>query len=185
MSLIEISNFIKNYSHHQVTINNITVNKRITILVGENGCGKSTVLKAIAKLITYQGTITTKLDCVYLPEINRLPKDSDTKTFVKDFLDTCEYNPDIYQELLEGFQLKEHMSKLTAQLSKGMHTKINLLLCLSMEKDLFLLDEPLRGLDKEAVIFLTQFIQRSQKIYLISSHQKDEFLIGNAEVIQL
>jgi len=56
---MKITEFSKRYSGFEVALPNINSEKRIVVLNGENGSGKSTVLKAIISMISYIG----RIDC--------------------------------------------------------------------------------------------------------------------------
>ena len=55
--LIKTSNFIKKYKAKEVVIRDLLISKKVTLVVGENGSGKSTILKAIGGFINYEGNI--------------------------------------------------------------------------------------------------------------------------------
>ena len=54
---IKVFNFIKEYKNEVVIIKDFIIGKRITLLVGKNGSGKSTILRAIAGFIKYEGIV--------------------------------------------------------------------------------------------------------------------------------
>lgn len=136
---------------------NLSVEKgKVMGLLGPNGSGKTTFLKIAAGLLTKNsGTV----------EINGVPVGRETKAFVsylpdKQFLykwmkikDAFDYYQDFFKDfnrdkamkLLEFMNLNEDM-KVSA-LSKGMTEKLLLSLCLSRNSKLYLLDEPLGGVD--------------------------------------
>lgn len=125
-------------------------------LIGENGCGKSTLLKAIAGLAELDsGTISiggnpvgvqSKTITSYLPDRSALP----TRTTVGE---ACRVRramfPDFDSEraldIVRAFGL--HENHRLQQLSKGQQEKVQIALVMARRARLFLLDEPISGVD--------------------------------------
>ncbi len=129
---------------------------RILGLMGPNGSGKTTFLKIIAGLQkssggTFevsgkQGGYKTKKIVSFLPDRNTLypwMKASDAIDFYADFF--ADFDRAKALDML-GFMKLEKSEKVKA-MSKGMIEKLNLTLAFSRRADLFLLDEPLGGVD--------------------------------------
>lgn len=136
---------------------NLTVEPGVILgLLGPNGSGKTTFLKIAAGLLTKSsGDITidgksigteTKAIVSYLPDkmfLQKWMKIKDAKDYYKDFFKDFDMRK--FTELLAYMNLQEDM-KITS-LSKGMAEKLLLTLCLSRNAKLYLLDEPLGGVD--------------------------------------
>ena len=158
MNLVEIKNLSKSYDNKEVLKNinlNIT-NGKIIGLLGKNGAGKTTLIKLINDLLTpTKGDILingnkigveSKKVISYLPErtyLNKQMKVSEVINFFKDFYDDFDSNK--AKKLLKDLDLdiNEKLSKM----SKGMQEKVQLVLVMSRESDLYILDEPLGGVD--------------------------------------
>lgn len=185
--LIKVSNFNKKYSNEEVTIKDILITKRITLLLGKNGSGKSTLLKAIGGLIKYEGSINIIGKTAYMSEFNSFPDDLNLVDFIYSLKNVSKHsiNEKEIKNLFELFHLNNKKSELLSHLSKGMKAKVNLVQILMEESDIYLLDEPINGLDKEGVNCLLNYLQKSKKCFLISTHLIDDFKNLKYEVINL
>lgn len=125
-------------------------------LVGLNGSGKSTLLKLAAGLLyPTRGEIrifgevpgrATKRKVAYMSEVDALfPWMSvrETMEFTRAFF--ADWEPERAKELLEILELP--VGRRVGELSKGMRTRLRLLLALARSAPLVLLDEPLSGID--------------------------------------
>lgn len=132
---------------------------RIIGILGPNGSGKTTLLKILAGLYTtYSGTVLidgmkpgakSKERVAYLPDrpafsLNRTAGDI-VEIYVDFFRD---FNKDRFLELLEKFEISE--KKEFKEMSKGMIDKVQISFAMAREARLYLLDEPLGGVDVAA-----------------------------------
>lgn len=158
MELLEIKDLYKNYGEKQV-LNNITLTVprgKIIGLLGKNGTGKTTLIKLINGLLTLtEGEIIfegekigpqSKLNIAYLPERTYLDKSmtiNETLKFFKEFYSN--FDIDKAKDLLKKLDLDENQKII--KMSKGMQEKVQLVLVMSRKADLYILDEPLGGVD--------------------------------------
>lgn len=132
---------------------------RIIGILGPNGSGKTTLLKILAGLYTtYSGTVLidgmkpgakSKARVAYLPDrpafsLNRTA--GDIVEIYEDFF--RDFNKDRFLELLEKFEISE--KKEFKEMSKGMIDKVQISFAMAREARLYLLDEPLGGVDVAA-----------------------------------
>ena len=158
MELLEIKNLNKSFNNKEILKNiNISISSgRIIGLLGKNGAGKTTLIKLINDLLTPTSGeilingkkvgVESKKVISYLPErtyLNKQMKVSEVIEFFKDFYEDFDENK--AKKLLKDLDLdiNEHLSKM----SKGMQEKVQLVLVMSRESDLYILDEPLGGVD--------------------------------------
>ena len=158
---------------------------QIGILLGPNGAGKSTIIKSIAGLLRYTGQIringilSKELEAKrifgYVPEI---PAMFDALT-VREHIEYMKmaYSSDITEEevnaLLERFELQDKQGKMGSELSKGMMQKVSICCALAVKPRVILFDEPMVGLDPQAIKELKEVIlelKRQQVTVLISTH---------------
>ncbi|MGT2753979.1 ATP-binding cassette domain-containing protein [Streptococcus ovis] len=159
-------------------------------IIGEEGTGKSTLLKSIvlpeeiAQYVSIEGQIINQFhQTAYLPQ--RLTAAQLAQT-VQDFLysdiDYTLFDFNLFYKMAEQFQLDvdgfQERKQTLASLSGGERLKIQLLNILAEDPDLILLDEPSSDLDLETVKWLEQFIRQTEKTVLFISH--DEALLTHA-----
>lgn len=156
--LVEIKSLTQSYDKHTILNDvNLSIEKgRIVGLLGPNGCGKTTLIKIIAGLIRdYSGDVKiagmppcagTKAIISYLPEKTYLSdwyRARDAISFFKDFY--ADFDTAKAAELLNRLKLDSNMR--IRSMSKGMQEKLQLTLVMSRSAKLYLLDEPLGGVD--------------------------------------
>lgn len=158
MNLVECKMLCKNFGKKEVLKNiDLKISKgKIIGLLGKNGTGKSTLLKLINDLltptsgkITVQGNkigVESKKVIAYLPERTYLDKSMTVDSVIKYFDDFYDnFDSDKARRLLAD--LKLDTSQRLSKMSKGMQEKVQLVLVMSRDADLYILDEPLGGVD--------------------------------------
>ena len=183
-NIIQIKNLTKSYGSNLVLedINLDLPDGAIVGLMGPNGCGKTTLMKIISGMINdYSGEVLVNGSCVgaatkacvaYLPDKTYLPQWMSAKqaiNYMADFFDN--FDKEKAFEMLEQFQLRPDMRVKT--MSKGMQEKLLLLLTLSRSARLFVLDEPLGGVDPSARKFIMDCILGNRpegSTILLSTH---------------
>ncbi len=155
---------------------------RIVGLLGPNGSGKTTFIKLCTGFLKPQeGEVRidghnpgahTKSIVSYLPDREFLPewmKVSELLRFYQDFYE--DFQIDRARAMLESLSLEEAMS--LRKMSKGTKEKIRLILTMSRNALVYLLDEPIAGVDPAARDYILRTILQnydSQAMVLISTH---------------
>ena len=155
---------------------------KIIGLLGPNGSGKSTMIKLINGLlepsvgeITIKGNkpgVITKRMISYLPErtyLNDWMKVKDLLEFFNEFYD--DFNRDRAREMLDN--LKIDLDQKLKTMSKGTKEKVQLILVMSRETDLYILDEPIGGVDPAARDYILKTIIRNysdKSTIIIATH---------------
>ena len=136
---------------------------KVGILLGPNGAGKSTVIKSIAGLLRYKGTIRiqgmdsrtieAKKHFAYVPEIPYMYEALTVREHIE-FITRAygvEASEEEIESLFDKFDLTDKQNKLGNELSKGMMQKVSICCALITKPDVVLLDEPMVGLDPAAI----------------------------------
>ena len=158
MELLECKDLCKSFDNRVILDNvNIKIERgKIVGLLGKNGQGKTTLIKLINDLLTptsgevlingKKPSIESKKIISYLPErtyFDKSMKVSDIIKYFKEFYDN--FNEEKALKLLDDLELDKNLC--LTKMSKGMQEKVELILVMSREADLYILDEPLGGVD--------------------------------------
>ncbi len=192
MSVLEVKSIEKSFDDKNVVKDvTFTIKKgEIVGLLGKNGSGKTTIIKMINDLLTIdKGEIlingekigvSTKEQVSYLPERTYLDR-SKTVGQIFDFFQDFYNNFDREKAEKLLYELDLDVNQKLSKMSKGMKEKVQLVLVMSRKVDLYVLDEPLGGVDpstRDHILqtILTNFNEGSS--LLITTH-----LIADVEKI--
>jgi len=191
MNVIEVQNVTKKFGS-LLALDNINLSipeGRIVGLLGKNGAGKSTLLRCILGYQKFEGNINVfdvpvkgnRLDVArrvaFIPDVSSL---DDRLTVAQTIEYVSHMHPMWNQLVAEKLIIKSELplDKKVGKLSKGMKTKLYLLVTLSLDVDVLILDEPTIGLD---ISFRKEFFNAilgdfftENKTILISTHQIEE-----------
>ena len=170
MNVLECKNLSKSYQKSQPVLQNLNFEippGKIIGLLGPNGCGKSTLMKIAAGLLQPdQGTV----------EIAGFPVGSQSKALVSYLPERTYFQPsmkvcqlvEFFQDFYEDFNATKALQLLNdlhidvnarlKTLSKGTKEKVQLLLVMSRNARLYLLDEPIAGVDPAARDYILRTI---------------------------
>ncbi len=182
--IINVSSLKKSYGRKTVLDDiSFTLKKgEIVGLLGPNGCGKTTLMKILTGLIKdNEGEVLingskpgayTKSIVAYLPDKSYLPdwmRPVDAADYFADFYSDFDKNKAL--RMFEGFgiDIKQRLKTM----SKGQQEKVNLVLVICRKAQVYILDEPLGGLDpasRSAVLDLIMKNYAEDATVLISTH---------------
>ena len=205
MELLECKNLSKFYDKKEALkdVNLKIPRGKIIGLLGKNGSGKTTLIKLINDLLVptsgeilingEKPGVESKKTISYLPERTYLDKDMKVKQVIKYFEEFYDnFNADTARKLLKDLNLDQEQK--LSKMSKGMQEKVQLILVMSRKADLYILDEPLGGVDpatRDYILdtILSNFNEEASVIistHLIADVEKilDEIIfINNGEII--
>ena len=182
--ILEVKHLTKNYGDI-TALSDVTLSLeggKIIGLLGSNGSGKTTLLKIIAGILqptsgtlavngTEIGTETKKI-VSYLPERTYLYSWMRTRDIIDYFDDFYEdFDKENALRMLKSLGVNENAKLKT--LSKGTREKVQLVLVMSRKAKVYLLDEPIAGVDPVAREFILETILSNRapdSMILISTH---------------
>ncbi|MGC5076404.1 ABC transporter ATP-binding protein [Agrococcus sp. DT81.2] len=151
-------------------------------LLGENGSGKTTLLKVLAGVLAdYSGEVRiaghapgpeSKSRVSYLPDVSFLPDGARVRSCIELYDDCFEaFDPERARDLIGFFGLDASMR--LKEMSKGMREKVQIALAMARDARVFLLDEPISGVDPAARDVILQGVLRNlsaDSLLLVSTH---------------
>ena len=205
MNILEIKNLNKSFDNKKVLKDiNLTIGRgKIVGLLGKNGVGKTTLIKLINDLLTPSSGqilingemvgVNSKKVVSYLPErtyLNKQLRVIEAIKYFEDFYDN--FDSMKARNLLKDLNIDINCK--LSKMSKGMLEKVQLVLVMSRGADLYVLDEPLGGVDpatRDYILdtILSNFNENASVIistHLISDIEKilDEVIfIDNGEIV--
>lgn len=187
MMILECENLSKNYGSVKA-LDNLTLkieSGKIVGLLGPNGHGKTTLIKTLSGLLSKdKGKVLidgkrigvgTKKIVSYLPERSYLSPEMKIKEVVSFFQEFYEDFDAKKADAMLGELSLDKESKLKS-LSKGNREKVQLIMVMSRKAKLYLLDEPMGGVDPAARDYILKTI--------ISNYSEDATVIISTHLIQ-
>ena len=185
--MLEVVNVTKKYGKTLAAdnVSFVVPQGKVGILLGPNGAGKSTIIKSIAGLLKYQGsvlidgndsrTVAAKKVFAYVPEMPFMYEALTVREHVDFILKAygAEASEEEIRELFDRFELTDKQDKLRNELSKGMMQKVSICCALVIKPKVLLLDEPMVGLDPAAIKELKKVVAELREkgcTILISTH---------------
>lgn len=184
--MLSIKNLTKKY-------NNLTVYENFTLdieesgttcILGESGCGKTTLLNAVAGLVAYEGEITHK-SVSYVFQSSRLIPNLTVEGNLK-FIGV---DVDLIAGMLERVGLADKLNAYPAQLSGGEAQRVSLCRAFLKEADVLLMDEPFSSLDLKTKLSVMELFKNlhaeEERCTLFVTHDIDEALYLADRIIVL
>ena len=195
--MIELTNFSKSYNKSAPAAADVSLtiaDGSITGLLGPNGSGKTTIMKAICSFhFPTSGSITISLPdgnsfttdenpelCMkyigYVPEIPLLPKDMRVLDFLRYAADTHgipkEKTEEACELVIKECSIEKLLSKKIKTLSKGQQQRVSFAQAIIHNPPNLILDEPISGLDPAQILQMRDLIKKlaKTKAILMSTH---------------
>lgn len=197
--MLEIKNLNKKYGSGKVALKSVNLtlpSGQIVGLFGENGAGKTTMMKSILGFIKYDGEITLDGEKITHKNIARISFATSEHSFFPAL--TPEGHKEFYKEHFDTFQEKRFnalmeffelpMRRRVGSFSTGQKNQFEVLLALSQGADYILMDEPFAGNDvfnREDFYKVLLGILEPTETVLLSTHLIEEVaeFIGRAVLL--
>lgn len=192
-----IRNLTKTYGNDKI-FNKFNIefeDNKVNCIVGESGCGKTTLLNIIAGLVEVDSCeidgITHK-DISYVFQEDRLIKwltiEENLKIALKKYYEKDELNDKI-DKVLRLVGISEIKNKYPDELSGGMKQRVNIARAFGKPSKIILMDEPFKSLDyKIKYIIINEFIEilrKENRMVILVTHDLEEALYFNGNIIVL
>ncbi|GAA0090798.1 ABC transporter ATP-binding protein [Paraclostridium bifermentans] len=187
-NIAEFNDVYKKYGKKQVLEEfNLNIPKgKIVGLLGPNGSGKTTMIKLLNGLTQcdkgnvfingLKPSVKTKEIVSYLPDRNYLNEDMDVKELLKLFSDFYkDFDINKAKEMIKNLNLEEN--EKIKSMSKGTKEKVGLILVMSRNAKLYILDEPIGGVDPASRAYIIKTILKNfneDSTLLIATHLINE-----------
>lgn len=186
-NILEVKNLCKKYKDFELKNVNMELPKGMIMgLIGENGAGKSTTIKAILNVISKDSGEINVFGLDNIQSEKEIKEDIGVvldDSFLSEYLNPKDINSimknmyknwdeKLYFKYIEDFKLPR--TKISKEYSSGMKMKLKIAVALSHHPKLLILDEPTSGLDpvarNEILDIFQDFIQDEERAILVSSH---------------
>lgn len=144
----------------------------ITVMLGENGIGKTTFIRMIAGLIESDSEDFIQMNISYKPQMIAPKFTGTVKQLIDQKIRDMYYQPLFISEVVKPLKIEELHDFYVQNLSGGELQRVAILLCLGKPADLYLLDEPSAYLDSEQRIIVSKIIKK----FIINS-KKTAFIV--------
>lgn len=171
---------------------------KLTAIIGPNGAGKSTLIKSILNIVKpVSGDISINLDSnltlkekykkiAYVPQSGSVDWDFPATVYdvvlmgryghIGWFKRPSDIDKKIAHQMIEKVGMKDYTKRQIAQLSGGQQQRAFLARALAQEADIYILDEPLKGIDAQTesiLINLLKGLKNNGKSIIIIHHNLD------------
>jgi Cu-processing system ATP-binding protein len=185
--MIIANNVTKKYGKIDA-LDNVSINcnkGECIILIGPNGCGKTTLIKCILGLVIPDSGFIKfnnkninnyweyRADIGYMPQTGKYPANMTIGQVLNMMKDTRSSNNKLDLDLINSFKLNSLMNKRMGTLSGGTTQKVSAALAFLFNPAVLILDEPTAGLDPIASEILKEKIKvekENGKLILVTSH---------------
>lgn len=203
--LPQVENEILNFKDFSLTQGDkILVNKQDlkifvghgTLLSGVNGAGKTSLFKALTKLLPYKGKIFFNNQDIaklkrrkYLTHVAQAFQNANDQFLMVTVQEEIELSQNLsnkftsaqIQEFLKELKLDSLSNQVVYSLSGGQKKKLQLLLMILADPDILLLDEPFAGLDRQSITKISKLLKNEfltqDKTLIMISHQSEDIAL--------
>ncbi len=176
------------YGEHQVISNysHTFPGGSVTAIMGQSGCGKTTLINSIMSLVPYTGSIAAPTSISAVFQENRLCEGLSVYQNIRITAGHSYTSSDIHNSI-DLLRLGCSHSTRVCRLSGGMKRRVAILRALMADSQVLILDEPFKGLDIDTKASVMKLVKEkaSARTMLIVTHDLAEAQYFNASIINL
>ncbi len=176
--MIKVKDVRVKFESFSLNVENIIIKpNKVTFITGKNGTGKTTLLKAIAGLTSYQGFIEKEGVVTYSSQEPVIFRKSALENILYP-LRVRKLNPDMYmakiQEYCDMLEITHLLYEDATNFSSGEKMKVSIIRSVIFNPDYVLLDEPTTHLDMESINELINLVKKLKNdiTFIIVTHNK-------------
>jgi len=173
--MLKIENLHIRYDFEVLNIEYLCLNRGLFYIKGSSGSGKTSLFKCIDNKINYDGEIVVKGSLGVYYQNNIL---NDNFSIYDMRLIDNRINLKIYYYLLLRLDLISKEKIKTRYLSKGEKQRLELVVLLSLDRDIYLLDEPCSNLNEKYKTVIYKYLEKLKNEKLIIANVHDENVFG-------
>lgn len=142
---------------------------QISLLLGQNGTGKTTLVKILAGLVKLEGKSVEipEISISYKPQMIKISSTGTVSELLYSKIQRMMSHVTFQQEVVKPLGLERLMDQLVSTLSGGEIQRVAIALCLGKPAKLYLIDEPSAYLDSEQRMIVAKIIRK----FILSSHR--------------
>ena len=195
IKLVNVSKFYAIEKGHVKVLDGVNLNipsNKITVILGRSGCGKTTLLRLVAGLESFdQGEIqgTNLKRKAYVFQEDRLMPWLDVKKNITFGIKNKDINHERIDEIIEMVGLTSFYKAYPNQLSGGMKQRVSIARAFAYNPDFIMMDEPFSALDfftrEQMQKELIKIHENTKCSILFVTHSIDEALILGDKIVIL
>lgn len=155
----------------------------ITVIMGESGCGKTTLLRVLAGLLQPQGGSVEGLEQRKISFVFQEPRLLGWRSALENVALVSDRKT--AERLLERLGLAEMRHRRAEQLSGGQQQRVSIARAFAHSDDVVLLDEPFAGLDEDNRLRVAELIRTAGLAIVVTHNEEDAALLGTTHRIRL
>lgn len=150
-------------------------NKEKVGLIGQNGCGKSTLFRIITGEESYDGgqVVVQNETIAYLPQLFDFPSDISVRAYGQQVAAHTNTDYYLFEKNMSRFDFDDvNLDTDVGKLSSGQKMKVKIAELLLQQPTVLILDEPTNHLDIDGILWMEQFISNFEGIVFMVSHDR-------------
>lgn len=189
---IEIRNLTKYFGENLVLdhISTIFKDRKVNCILGESGCGKTTLLHIIMGIVKADSGSILGLEDRKVSAIFQEDRLCESLTLLKNIRLVCDnkISNDAISKHIAQVGLKDYLHEPIDKLSGGMKRRVSIVRAILYPCDTIIMDEPFKGLDDATKLAVTEYIKKytvDKTLIVVTHDQRDIYQLGADHILTL